>query len=127
MLASHRQALLGPFDGLVGKTGLSFERGFLVEATALTEFPVHPLTRLLRAVHFKMGVGEGVDVSGLEAAHGPTPRTNTVALPALAPRLRRWSFDVGDWPLALAAFENTSLEELSLKGVGAGARCLSLK
>ncbi|MDP1919939.1 MAG: TIGR02996 domain-containing protein [Myxococcales bacterium] len=118
LLASHRQALLGPFDGLVGKTGLVFERGFLVEATALTELPVHPLTRLLRSVHFKKDVGDGVDLGGLEEAHGPRPRANTPSLPALAPRLRRWSFDVIDWPVALAAFENASLDELRLEGVG---------
>lgn len=118
LLASHRQALLGPFDGLVGKTGLVFERGFLVEATALTELPVHPLTRLLRSVHFKKDVGNGVDLGGLEEAHGPRPRANTPSLPVLAPRLRRWSFDVVDWPVAFAAFENASLDELRLEGVG---------
>lgn len=118
LLASHRQALLGPFDGLVGKTGLVFERGFLVEATALTRLPVHPLTRLLRSVHFKGGLAPGVDLGGLETAHGPTPRENEVALPSLAPRLRRWVFDAGEWPVALAAFENASLDELGLERVG---------
>lgn len=68
LLASHRAALLGPFDGVVGAAGIKFERGFLVEAVAVTPLPVTPLTRLLRSVKFKREVGEGVELSSLTHA-----------------------------------------------------------
>lgn len=115
LLAGHRKELLGPFDGVVSKTGLEFERGFLVECVALQPLPVHPLTRLLRAVVFEDRVGQGVRLDGLVSATGPSVQHGLKELPLLAPRLTRWRIFTRTPDAVAASVEHAKVEELALR------------
>lgn len=115
VLASHRGALLGPFDGVVATKSAKFERGFLVEAEALTPLPVTPLTRLLRSVTFKRGVGKKVDLAGLE--HAQVSDDFVVELFAAAPALKSVTFAVTD-ANEFKTMVSRRLESLTLLHVG---------
>jgi uncharacterized protein (TIGR02996 family) len=116
LLATHRKALLGPFDGAVAKSGLRFERGFLVSARFTEEVPLHPLTRLLRSVDFDEGFAKGARFDALEAAKGPGP-TQRDALPLIAPKLAHWDVEGSDWKSLRASLQPLRLETLTLRGL----------
>lgn len=115
LLATHRTALLGPFDGLVAMSGLKFERGFLVAAEA-ERLPAHPFNRLLRRVKFREGFAKGAQFDSLEEAVGPD-LPNRDRLPALAPKLRSWDVDAGEWKNLLAGIATVPLESITLRGL----------
>lgn len=121
LLASHRQALLGPFDGVMAKNGLVFERGFLVEGIAVKPLPAHPLTRLLRSVTFKSEVGPGVRLDRLEEATGPSLRHGAASLPQAAPGLKRWAIDARTPERVTDCLVHARLDELRLRTIVSGA------
>lgn len=121
LLATHRTALLGPFEGLVTKSGLKFERGFLVAAEALYKLPNHPFTRLLRRMTFRGGYStepfaRGAKFDSLEAAVGPEAPFRD-QLPALAPRLRDWDVEFADWSSLLNSIAALPIDSLTLRGI----------
>lgn len=115
LLATQRKVLLGPFDGVVAKSDLRFERGFVVAARALENVPAHPLTRLLRQVEFEDGFANGARFDSLVEARGPEPRRN--ALPPLAPKLARWDVVGDEFPSLAKAIAKLQLEALTIRSL----------
>jgi uncharacterized protein (TIGR02996 family) len=116
LLASHRKELLGPFDAVVARSGLRFERGFLVTARATGKVPKHPLTRLLREVTFDEGFVPGARFDALTRAVGPDlQQRNTLA--AVAPKLSDWSIEPSNWDECLPVLAKLPLTELTLRDV----------
>lgn len=115
LLAGNRKELLGPFDGVVSKTGLEFERGFLVKCVALQPLPVHPLTRLLRGVVFESRVGENVRLDGLVSATGPAAQLGQAELPLKAPNLKRWRIAARTPDVLAGCLTHARVEELALR------------
>jgi uncharacterized protein (TIGR02996 family) len=115
LLAGNRKELLGPFDGVVAKQDLVFERGFVVECVAVQPLPVHPLTRLLRHVTFEGRVGEHVRLDGLVSASGPPLLMGLAELPLQAPALKRWRIFTRTPDLVASSLEHAKLSELELR------------
>ena len=113
LLASQRTILLGPLRDVVAKSGLRFERGFLVACRATGRIPAHPFTRLLERVQLDQGFERGARFDALVSAEGPPPPARDL-LPKVAPRLRRWKVDGGQHLALIEAMRSLALEELSI-------------
>lgn len=116
LLASHRKELLGPFEAVVARSGLRFERGFLVTARATSTVPKHPLTRLLQEVTFDEGFSPGARFDSLTRAVGPDlGQRNKLA--AVAPKLNDWNIEPSNWDECLPVLAKLPLTDLTLRDV----------
>jgi uncharacterized protein (TIGR02996 family) len=87
LLANHKAALLGPFAHAAKRTGLKFDRGFLVEAVASAAWPVAPENALLERLNLDFrALPLDVELSSLVEIENYQPPI--AGLLARAPRLR---------------------------------------
>lgn len=87
LLANHKTALLGPFAACAKRTGLAFERGFLVAAIASTDWPAVPENALIASLDLEHhALALDVELTSLhELANYEHPIEQVLAR---APRLR---------------------------------------
>ena len=117
LLVTHKTALLGPFEGVVQKSDVKFERGFVAVANAVKKLPAHPFTRLLRRVNFGyQGFDSDARFDSLEEAVGPQGPFRA-QLAERAPRLRSWNVFAEKWKALLKSIALVPLESLTLRHV----------